>query len=113
VSGDPTTAYLGFSTCRGGIRAASAIDIALWDLAGKRHGIAEARLRRQTRGLICGSEILGGAVPFRDLLAAGALDCVMRPDRAWLPCTEETSLRLYAGTVGVMLWLMRNKLPGS
>jgi galactonate dehydratase len=39
-------------------------------------------LRRQTRTPICGSETLGGVVPFRDLLAAGALDFVML-DLAW------------------------------
>jgi galactonate dehydratase len=39
-------------------------------------------LRRQTRVPICGSETLGGVVPFRDLLAAGALDFVML-DLAW------------------------------
>jgi galactonate dehydratase len=39
-------------------------------------------LRRQTRTPICGSETLGGAVSFRDLLAAGALDVVML-DLAW------------------------------
>ena len=39
-------------------------------------------LRRQTRTPICGSETLGGVVPFRDLLAADALDFVML-DLAW------------------------------
>jgi L-alanine-DL-glutamate epimerase-like enolase superfamily enzyme len=39
-------------------------------------------LRRQTRVPICGSETLGGVVPFRDLLAADALDFVML-DLAW------------------------------
>jgi galactonate dehydratase len=43
---------------------------------------ALADLRRQTRTPICGSETLGGVVPFRDLLAAGALDFVML-DLAW------------------------------
>lgn len=43
---------------------------------------ALADLRRQTRTPICGSETLGGAVPFRDLLAADALDLVML-DLAW------------------------------
>lgn len=43
---------------------------------------ALADLRRQTRTPICGSETLGGAVPFRDLLAADALDIVML-DLAW------------------------------
>lgn len=43
---------------------------------------ALADLRRQTRTPICGSETLGGAVPFRDLLAADALDMVMI-DLAW------------------------------
>ncbi|WP_458098494.1 mandelate racemase/muconate lactonizing enzyme family protein [Roseomonas sp. WA12] len=41
-----------------------------------------ADLRRQTRTPICGSETLGGAMPFRDLLAADALDMVMI-DLAW------------------------------
>lgn len=41
-----------------------------------------ADLRRQTRTPICGSETLGGMVPFRDLLAADALDMVML-DLAW------------------------------
>ncbi|HEY2131748.1 MAG TPA: mandelate racemase/muconate lactonizing enzyme family protein [Acetobacteraceae bacterium] len=41
-----------------------------------------ADLRRQTRTPICGSETLGGVVPFRDLLAADALDMVML-DLAW------------------------------
>ncbi|WP_043837404.1 mandelate racemase/muconate lactonizing enzyme family protein [Muricoccus aerilatus] len=43
---------------------------------------ALADLRRQTRTPICGSETLGGALPFRDLLAADALDMVML-DLAW------------------------------
>ncbi len=43
---------------------------------------ALADLRRQTRTPICGSETLGGLVPFRDLLAADALDMVML-DLAW------------------------------
>jgi galactonate dehydratase len=43
---------------------------------------ALADLRRQTRTPICGSETLGGMVPFRDLLAADALDFVML-DLAW------------------------------
>ena len=43
---------------------------------------ALADLRRQTRTPICGSETLAGTVPFRDLLAADALDMVML-DLAW------------------------------
>jgi L-alanine-DL-glutamate epimerase-like enolase superfamily enzyme len=43
---------------------------------------ALADLRRQTSVPICGSETLGGTVPFRDLLAADALDYVML-DLAW------------------------------
>ncbi|MDB5857770.1 MAG: dehydratase [Ramlibacter sp.] len=43
---------------------------------------ALADLRRQTRTPICGSETLAGVVPFRDLLAADALDVVML-DLAW------------------------------
>jgi L-alanine-DL-glutamate epimerase-like enolase superfamily enzyme len=43
---------------------------------------ALADLRRRTRVPICGSETLGGAVSFRDLLAADALDMVMF-DLAW------------------------------
>ncbi|MEO9189181.1 MAG: mandelate racemase/muconate lactonizing enzyme family protein, partial [Acetobacteraceae bacterium] len=39
-------------------------------------------LRRQSRVPVCGSETLGGVVPFRDLLAADALDFVML-DLAW------------------------------
>ncbi len=38
--------------------------------------------RRQTRTPICGSETLAGTVPFRDLLAADAIDFVML-DLAW------------------------------
>jgi galactonate dehydratase len=41
-----------------------------------------ADLRRQTRTPICGSETLGGLVPFRDMLAAGAVDVVML-DLVW------------------------------
>lgn len=41
-----------------------------------------ADLRRQTRTPICGSETLGGAASFRQLLAADALDMVML-DVAW------------------------------
>ena len=41
-----------------------------------------ADIRRKTRVPICGSETLGGVVPFRDLLAADALDFVML-DLAW------------------------------
>ena len=33
------TPYLGFSSTSAEARAASAVDIALWDLAGQRHGI--------------------------------------------------------------------------
>jgi len=44
------------------------------------HALAD--LRRQTRVPICGSETLGGTVPFRDMLAANALDMVMF-DLAW------------------------------
>ncbi len=43
---------------------------------------ALADLRRQTRVPVCGSETLGGVVPFRNLLAADALDFVML-DLAW------------------------------
>lgn len=43
---------------------------------------ALADLRRQVRVPICGSETLGGLIPFRDLLAADALDMVMM-DLAW------------------------------
>ena len=43
---------------------------------------ALADLRRQTRTPICGSETLGGLVPFRNLLAADAVDMVML-DLAW------------------------------
>ena len=41
-----------------------------------------ADLRRGTRTPICGSETLGGLVPFRDMLAAGAVDVVML-DLVW------------------------------
>jgi L-alanine-DL-glutamate epimerase-like enolase superfamily enzyme len=47
---------------------------------GDAHSLAD--LRRHTRVPICGSETLGGAMPFRDLLAANALDMVMF-DLAW------------------------------
>ncbi len=43
---------------------------------------ALADLRRQSRVPICGSETLGGVVPFRNLLAADTLDFVMI-DLAW------------------------------
>jgi L-alanine-DL-glutamate epimerase-like enolase superfamily enzyme len=43
---------------------------------------ALADLRRRTRVPICGSETLGGAVPFRQLLEADATDFVML-DLAW------------------------------
>ncbi len=43
---------------------------------------ALADLRRRTRVPICGSETLGGAVPFRQLLEADAVDIVML-DLAW------------------------------
>jgi L-alanine-DL-glutamate epimerase-like enolase superfamily enzyme len=43
---------------------------------------ALADLRRQSRVPICGSETLAGMVPFRNLLAADALDVVMI-DLAW------------------------------
>ena len=33
------TPYVGFHSASAEVRAASAIDVALWDLAGKRHGI--------------------------------------------------------------------------
>jgi len=39
-------------------------------------------LRRQTHTPVCGSETLAGTVPFRDLLAADAIDFVML-DLAW------------------------------
>lgn len=43
---------------------------------------ALADLRRQTRTPICGSETLGGTIPFRDILTADATDFVML-DLAW------------------------------
>jgi L-alanine-DL-glutamate epimerase-like enolase superfamily enzyme len=43
---------------------------------------ALADLRRQTRVPVCGSETLGGAVSFRRLLEADAIDVVML-DLAW------------------------------
>ncbi|SBW08615.1 Mandelate racemase/muconate lactonizing enzyme protein [uncultured delta proteobacterium] len=39
ISRTLTTPYVGFASASAEIRAASAIDIALWDLCGKRHGI--------------------------------------------------------------------------
>jgi len=39
ISRHMTTPYIGFHGAGAEIRAASAVDIALWDLAGKRHGI--------------------------------------------------------------------------
>src|SRR4051795_11451432 len=39
VSRHLMTPYLGFQSTSAEVRAASAIDLALWDLAGKRHGI--------------------------------------------------------------------------
>src|SRR3990170_3806957 len=39
VSRHLMTPYLGFDSTGAEIRAASAVDLALWDLAGKRHGI--------------------------------------------------------------------------
>jgi galactonate dehydratase len=44
------------------------------------HALAD--LRRQSRTPVCGSETLGGVIPYRDMLAAGALDFVML-DLAW------------------------------
>lgn len=53
------------------------------DPIGKMDDVAGlAELRRQTRTPICGSETLGGLVPFRDMLAANAVDFVML-DMAW------------------------------
>jgi L-alanine-DL-glutamate epimerase-like enolase superfamily enzyme len=53
------------------------------DPIGKMDDVASlAELRRQTGTPICGSETLGGLVPFRDLLAANAIDVVML-DLAW------------------------------
>jgi L-alanine-DL-glutamate epimerase-like enolase superfamily enzyme len=59
---------------------------------------ALADLRRQTRTPICGSETLGGALPFRDLLAADALDIVM-VDLAW--CGGLTEARKIAALAEV------------
>lgn len=39
VSRHLMTPYLGFHSSGAEVRAASAVDLALWDLAGKRHGI--------------------------------------------------------------------------
>jgi L-alanine-DL-glutamate epimerase-like enolase superfamily enzyme len=39
ISRHLTTPYLGFNSAGAEIRAASAVDIALWDLAGQRHGV--------------------------------------------------------------------------
>lgn len=39
ISRHLTTPYVGFGTSSAELRAASAVDIALWDLAGQRHGI--------------------------------------------------------------------------
>ena len=55
VSRHLMTPYLGFHSASAEVRAASAIDIALWDLAGQRHGVPV-------------HEALGGAV--RDDIAA-------------------------------------------
>ena len=53
------------------------------DPIGKMNDFAAlADLRRQTRVPICGSETLGGAVSFRQMLEAGAADVVML-DLAW------------------------------
>jgi L-alanine-DL-glutamate epimerase-like enolase superfamily enzyme len=53
------------------------------DPIGKMNDVAAlADLRRRTRTPICGSETLGGAVSFRQLLAADAVDVVML-DLAW------------------------------
>ncbi len=53
------------------------------DPVGKMDDVAAlADLRRQTRTPVCGSETLGGVVPFRTLLAADAIDFVML-DLAW------------------------------
>jgi galactonate dehydratase len=53
------------------------------DPIGKMSDVAAlAGLRRQTRTPICASETLSGLVPFRDLLAADAVDVVML-DLSW------------------------------
>ena len=53
------------------------------DPIGKMSDVASlADLRRQTRTPICASETLGGVVPYRDLLAADAVDVVML-DLSW------------------------------
>ena len=39
VSRHLMTPYLGFASASAEVRAASAVDLALWDLAGRRHGI--------------------------------------------------------------------------
>lgn len=53
------------------------------DPIGKMDDVAGlADLRRQTRTPLCGSETLGGLVPFRELLAKDAIDIVML-DLAW------------------------------
>ena len=53
VSRHLMTPYIGFHSAGAEVRAASAVDLALWDLAGKRHGIPV-------------HEALGGAMPHRD-----------------------------------------------
>jgi galactonate dehydratase len=59
---------------------------------------ALADLRRRTRVPICGSETLGSARQYRDLLAADALDIVML-DLAW--CGGLTEGRKIAALAGV------------
>lgn len=64
------------------------------DPIGKMSDVATlADLRRQTRTPICASETLGGVVPYRDLLAADAVDVVML-DLSW--CGGLTSARKIA-----------------
>jgi len=61
---------------------------------------ALADLRRQTKTPICGSETLAGTVPFRDLLAADAVDFVML-DLAWCGgLTEGRKIAALAETYG-------------
>ena len=66
ISRHLTTPYVGFGAASAELRAASAIDIALWDLAGKRHGIPV-------------HEALGGAV--RDSVRSYTTSA--RPSRCW------------------------------
>ena len=105
ISRHLTTPYVGFGAASAEMRAASAIDIALWDLAGKRHGIpvhealggamrSEIRSYNTCAGYDYNSGNRGGAAGRRDIGAA---------DKAIGPYDDQVAFMQDAGALAESL----------